>query len=414
MRFQISLLFVLITTVSFSQIPIGYYDSTVGLSGDALKSSLHNIIKDHKEFPYTSSNTDVWDLLKQTDMDISDTNNVILLYSGWSVDASQEYNSGKGWSREHVWSKSHGDFGTTKGAGTDVHHLRPADVTVNTAKNNRWFDTCSVSYIDDFVISDYCEWLEMQYSGKTYDNKIGFLRGAFKSVVEFQKVKMNNPFIGISRKSNNQNENVVIERDEFEKMINGLGDDGIDNFTRGIGKKKENKNNYRDYLPTAWKLSLYTGLRREEWATLTFMDIVERNGQRLIITDNKKVERITGKVCSPKVVPLSSELEQLIDELGYDRYRGSDRFLVHPERTETFKTIMDVSSKAFTHYYKTIFGEEGFKQMRCLRKTYISNTYNVVGDEVGDFTSQSDKNMIADHYLNKVSTAKILGADFWT
>jgi endonuclease I len=142
-----------LTTLSFSQIPSGYYNTTIGLSGDSLKSDLHNIIKDHTEFPYTSSNTDVWDILKQTDKDPNDSSKVILLYTGWSLDASQEYNSGKGWSREHVWSKSHGDFGTTKGAGTDVHHLRPADVTVNTAKNNRWFDTCSTSYIDNGVVT---------------------------------------------------------------------------------------------------------------------------------------------------------------------------------------------------------------------------------------------------------------------
>lgn len=152
-RFSILTTIIFLTTISFGQVPLGYYDTTDGLSGDNLKSSLHDIIKGHKEYPYTSTNTDVWDILKETDRDINDSNNVILLYSGWSVDASQEYNSGKGWTREHVWSKSRGDFGTTKGAGTDAHHLRPADVTVNTAKNNRWFDTCSTSYVDNGVVT---------------------------------------------------------------------------------------------------------------------------------------------------------------------------------------------------------------------------------------------------------------------
>ncbi len=44
------------------------------------------------------------------------------------------------WNREHVWAKSHGDFGTTAGPGTDLHHLRPTDVTVNSARGNLDFD----------------------------------------------------------------------------------------------------------------------------------------------------------------------------------------------------------------------------------------------------------------------------------
>lgn len=136
------------SNIIFSQIPPSYYDNANNLTGIQLKTALHNIIKGHLEFPYTSIDTDVWDILKQTDKDTNDSNNVILLYTGWSVDAAQEWNSGNGWSREHVWSKSHGDFGTTKGAGTDAHHLRPADPSVNSAKNNRWFDTCTTPYID--------------------------------------------------------------------------------------------------------------------------------------------------------------------------------------------------------------------------------------------------------------------------
>ncbi len=44
------------------------------------------------------------------------------------------------WNREHVWAKSHGDFGTATGPGTDVHHLRPEDVTVNSTRGNKDFD----------------------------------------------------------------------------------------------------------------------------------------------------------------------------------------------------------------------------------------------------------------------------------
>ena len=139
---------ILIYTNLFAQIPNGYYDSANGLSGSALKNELNNIIDNHTEFEYTASSTDVWDILKEADRDPNNSSNVILIYTGKSVDAAQEYNSGSGWSREHVWAKSRGDFGTDLGPGTDVHHLKPADVSTNSARNNRWFAECSTPYLD--------------------------------------------------------------------------------------------------------------------------------------------------------------------------------------------------------------------------------------------------------------------------
>lgn len=141
-------------SVSFSQIPDGYYNSAKGLTGEQLKAALHEIIKGHIEFPYTSTSTDTWDILKETDKDTSNPNNIILFYTGWSVNAAQEYNNNTGWAREHVWAKSHGDFGTTMGAGTDAHHLRPTDISVNSARNNKDFDNGGTLYVDGDEVTE--------------------------------------------------------------------------------------------------------------------------------------------------------------------------------------------------------------------------------------------------------------------
>ncbi len=129
-------------------IPADYYSGTQGLEGDELKDRLNDIIQDHREFPYTSATTDVWDILKQTDRDLLNPEHVRLLYTSRSRDAEAEYDNGRGWTREHVWAKSHGNFGTTKGAGTDVHALRPVDASVNSARNNKDFDNGGEEYID--------------------------------------------------------------------------------------------------------------------------------------------------------------------------------------------------------------------------------------------------------------------------
>lgn len=147
-RYFLPVFYLLYCTALNAQIPNGYYDSAVGLSDEKLKSALHEIIRGHTEFPYTSQKTDTWDILKETDRDSKNPDNVILFYTGRSVNAAQEYNNKQGWNREHVWSKSHGKFDTSPGMGTDIHHLKPSDISVNSARGNKDFDVGGLLYID--------------------------------------------------------------------------------------------------------------------------------------------------------------------------------------------------------------------------------------------------------------------------
>jgi len=143
------------THTLYADIPSGYYDNASGLDDDALKTALNNIIDGHTEFPYTSSGTDVWDILKISDRDPNNSSNVLCVYTQYSMDASAEYNSGSGWSREHVWAKSHGDFGTSTGTGTDLHNLKPEDVSINSTRNNKDFDEGGSAVTDNSPPTGY-------------------------------------------------------------------------------------------------------------------------------------------------------------------------------------------------------------------------------------------------------------------
>lgn len=128
-----------------ADIPDGYYDGTEGLNGEELKAALHNIIDGHVEYSYN----DLRDfILKDTDEDPDNSNNVILLYTGWSYAKSNFGGDASEWNREHTWAKSHGDFGNVAPCGTDAHHLRPTDVTVNSARGNLDFDNGGNPYTD--------------------------------------------------------------------------------------------------------------------------------------------------------------------------------------------------------------------------------------------------------------------------
>lgn len=125
------------STQLWAQIPAGYYNGTDGLTGDALKQQLHNIIKNHTEYSYN----DLRDfILENTDEDPNNSNNIILLYTGRSQAKSTFGGGANDWNREHVWAKSHGDFGTSAPAGTDAHHMRPTDASVNSTRSNYDFD----------------------------------------------------------------------------------------------------------------------------------------------------------------------------------------------------------------------------------------------------------------------------------
>ena len=123
------------------QIPAGYYDGTAGLSGDNLKTALHQIIDDHNTLSYTQ----VENALKVLEEDPNNSNNVILLYKQTSVLKSSFGGGVDDWNREHLWPNSHGDFGTSAPEGTDLHHMRATDASVNSERGDKDFDNCQAT-----------------------------------------------------------------------------------------------------------------------------------------------------------------------------------------------------------------------------------------------------------------------------
>ena len=141
----------------YGQIPLGYYDDLKGLTGEILKNELHNRIRNHKRFNYEK----IYSILDKTDQDPYDTLNVVLLYTARSVNRKHKDRGGRydykmngytyqdSWNREHVWPKSFGFPNESDTAYTDLHHIRPADRTINTDRNNRSFDYGTIPYFDN-------------------------------------------------------------------------------------------------------------------------------------------------------------------------------------------------------------------------------------------------------------------------
>jgi endonuclease I len=165
--------FVFGTVSTEAQIPDYYSSVDFTQDGNALKNNLSTlIINTHTTLiPYTSGSTDTWDVIHESDLDVSIPNNVILLYGYDDTDndsfndrtraiAYQQSSSCIGyWNREHVFAKSlanpslETDF---PGPGTDVHNLRAADCQMNSTRSNNYFrDGSGNSFLDgDFYPGD--------------------------------------------------------------------------------------------------------------------------------------------------------------------------------------------------------------------------------------------------------------------
>lgn len=133
-----------------AQIPEYYNTVDFTLTGDALKSELATLITNTHttQLIYTP---DVWNALKQTDLDPENPDNVLLIYGYDDTDSSVANDRTRSkdlschtsscaglWVREHVFARSLGipNLGF-EGPGSDAHHLRAIDNSMNNSRSNR-------------------------------------------------------------------------------------------------------------------------------------------------------------------------------------------------------------------------------------------------------------------------------------
>ena len=74
-----------------------------------------------------------------------------------TIQYTTDYGTCAYWNREHLWSRSHG-VGSSGKDNTDLHHLRPSDCNVNTARSNKYFANCGiVSPLSECVVPAHDE-----------------------------------------------------------------------------------------------------------------------------------------------------------------------------------------------------------------------------------------------------------------
>jgi len=103
--------------------PNGYYDAINGKKGEALKTTLSNLLLNHTVHDYNS----LWTFFKTTD--VRDDGSI------WDMYSDVVRTSSWGMNREHSFPKSWWG-GDVNAAYTDINHLYPSDADANMAKSN--------------------------------------------------------------------------------------------------------------------------------------------------------------------------------------------------------------------------------------------------------------------------------------
>ncbi|CTP90391.1 ribonuclease [Xanthomonas translucens pv. arrhenatheri] len=130
----------------------GYYARVNTSNASQLRCSLHETIKGHTVYPYSSSSgTSTWTILEIADEDPNDSGRILDAYRNRSyAKGSDRAGSGSGlkYNREHSWPNSLG-FGTASGDKglpyapyTDTHMLYLTDSTWNADRGNKPYANC--------------------------------------------------------------------------------------------------------------------------------------------------------------------------------------------------------------------------------------------------------------------------------
>lgn len=142
-------------------IPNGYYDPLLGLSGNDLKQALQDIIA-HSGFVRAQTYNDVIEILKEADENPANSNQIWQVYLETprsKIDFQLGSSNINLWNREHTWPRSKGGFGSididnvidgkdvfwptnadsTRHANSDAHGLRAADGRENSNRGDRFY-----------------------------------------------------------------------------------------------------------------------------------------------------------------------------------------------------------------------------------------------------------------------------------
>ncbi len=270
-----------------------------------------------------------------------------------------------------------------------------------------------VRHINDEHVAIFYRYLNKleKCGNRTFNRHMDTVSEMFNYLINEKNYKLKNYFSGknVKRKST-VTQIETISNDEFNTLLKIISpDNSMEVLSTG-----EKKYHYYNWLKDALELGLYTGLRRDGLTMLKFTDIIEVEGKPFIIqTEDYKYNRRNNLVLPEEkkyeYVPVIFDLHLMLQKLGYENYKGQNRYLIAPLSKRNRNTLKDDMSKAFTHYWKQVKSDKKL-QFKNLRKTYITRLNIYTNGQADSITGHAGQEVIMKHYQNpKVISAVIEG-----
>lgn len=163
-------LLIAIASLFIKDISIGYYDRANGLHGAALKTAMHDIIRDHEYLNFDENTTARywWDnYFKKTDW--SSEGYFLDMYSN---EKHTTYVGGNVQNREHCmprswWGKR--DKYSSYDANGDLHNIFPSDYSANAAKSNLPLGEVGIAKFDNGVSKVGNNTYQNGYRGQVFE-----------------------------------------------------------------------------------------------------------------------------------------------------------------------------------------------------------------------------------------------------
>lgn len=334
--------------------------------------------------------------LSTTDSDLMDDNSMITLYTRDIIDGTWNESL---WNREHVWCKNHSNGLYTavqennKGAGSDIHHVRPALMTINSTRSNVPYgivNKSSATQIGDtgnyfgnniFEPSDEIKgdiarilmYVYVRYSSSlnsTYDtiiDKRGDLRitdivttpsgleeDAWNLLLSWNDLDPVN-YLEMNRNEEGQklqnNRNVFIDHQEFARMCFDSSYDGEGALIDFNNSYDETKLNYIGINKKSITLAKNTS---QEIKTMCFPTL---NHNLTFISSNESVATISDNIIYANKVgkaEITITGENVKNKIKVEVVEDLPQFLYNADSLSTGNTYKKDVSKEITYNDKTI------------------------------------------------------------
>lgn len=247
-------------------------------------------------------------------------------------------------------------------------------------------------------VSNFYLWAAEHYEAKTFNKCMAGVKRFFEFLIDIEEIDMRNPFRKYTPKEVLNSEINTVTKKEFTSILEAI--ETCDSRLVYSGKG-DSKNMYKPYLKDGFRLFLLIGCRRDEIVSLRWSEIfISANGTKFFRIENLKITRAKKKKEKIyKYIPINEDLNNLLLEMGYDEKKGTDNYILFPDREVKSATIMDCLSKAFTHYRKGA-GIEKDISLKNLRKTYLTWVNQVMNKDTKILSSHSTDGVLKEYYLD--------------